>query len=158
MWFRLTARDAAAVRDWMETGRPFHCVRDHPSHASSPVFGGLWGGKLPHLRELISTPIPIADRMKVREKICLRTKKLRSMREIGSAAVILRLCWFVRFYISFLIFVGLQRGLHGGYLVHDERDLAARQPLCLLPRQRLVSEVGQRLSVSCAEARRRLHR
>ena len=54
---RLSERDADAVRDWMQTGKPFHCIRDHPSHASSPVFGGLWGGRLPHLRELIRIPM-----------------------------------------------------------------------------------------------------
>ena len=54
---RLSERDADAVGDWMQTGKPFHCVRDHPSHASSPVFGGLWGGRLPHLRELIRIPM-----------------------------------------------------------------------------------------------------
>ena len=56
---RLTERDADAVRNWMQSGKPFHCIRDHPSHASSPVFGGLWGGRLPHLRELIRIPMTV---------------------------------------------------------------------------------------------------
>ncbi len=59
---RLIERDAAAVEDWIQTGKSFHCVRDHPSHASSAVFGGLWGGRLPHLRELVR--LPIVDLMK----------------------------------------------------------------------------------------------
>jgi len=44
---RLTPRDAAVVSDWL-TGHPdsaFHCVRDHPSHSSYAISGGLWGGQ-----------------------------------------------------------------------------------------------------------------
>ena len=46
---RLTARDAAAVADWLrrrpETTAIFHCIRDHPSHSNSFVSGGLWGAR-----------------------------------------------------------------------------------------------------------------
>ena len=41
---RLTERDAAAVRVWVASGRPFNCIRDHPSHARYAISGGLWGG------------------------------------------------------------------------------------------------------------------
>jgi len=47
---RLTPRDAAAVAAWMRSGRAFHCIRDHPSHAAYAVSGGLWGGHAPLLR------------------------------------------------------------------------------------------------------------
>lgn len=47
---RLTPRDAAAVATWMRSGRAFHCIRDHPSHAGYAVSGGLWGGRAPLLR------------------------------------------------------------------------------------------------------------
>jgi len=47
---RLTQRDAAAVAAWMKSGRAFHCIRDHPSHAGYAVSGGLWGGRAPRLR------------------------------------------------------------------------------------------------------------
>jgi len=47
---RLTQRDAAAVATWMQSGRAFLCVRDHPSHALYAVSGGLWGGRAPLLR------------------------------------------------------------------------------------------------------------
>ena len=50
---RLTRRDAAAVVAWMKSGRAFHCVRDHPSHAAYAVSGGLWGGRAPLLRLLL---------------------------------------------------------------------------------------------------------
>lgn len=39
---RLNAREAAAVAEWMESGLPFHAMRDHPDHGI-PVLGGLWG-------------------------------------------------------------------------------------------------------------------
>ena len=58
---RLSDRDAAAVRDWMSApGRPaFHCVRDHPSHASFSVNGGLWGARRGRLLELLRGGRPL---------------------------------------------------------------------------------------------------
>jgi len=50
---RLTPRDAAAVAAWIQSGRPFHSVRDHPSHAAYAVSGGLWGGHAPRLRLIL---------------------------------------------------------------------------------------------------------
>lgn len=50
---RLTERDAAAVTAWIQSGRPFHSIRDHPSHASYAVSGGLWGGKAKELRNIL---------------------------------------------------------------------------------------------------------
>ena len=41
----LTARDAAVVNPWLASGQPFHCIRDHPSHANYPVSGGMWGAR-----------------------------------------------------------------------------------------------------------------
>ena len=38
----LLARDGAAVREWVVSGRPFHAMNDHPKHLW-PVMGGLWG-------------------------------------------------------------------------------------------------------------------
>ncbi|MFH0919397.1 MAG: hypothetical protein V1913_03475 [Fibrobacterota bacterium] len=51
---RLNGREAAAVREWMKSGKPFHVMRDHPYHAV-PILGGMWGavsGFLPEFREL----------------------------------------------------------------------------------------------------------
>merc|ERR1711974_199487 len=43
---RLSAREAAAVGDWLnQTQFPFHVMRDHPSH-SWPMLGGMWGARL----------------------------------------------------------------------------------------------------------------
>jgi len=50
---RLTQRDASAVYDWVKSGEAFHCVRDHPSHASYAVSGGLWGGNPQLLRNYL---------------------------------------------------------------------------------------------------------
>jgi len=50
---RLTARDAAAVAAWIRSGKPFHSIRDHPSHAAYAVSGGLWGGKTVELRDIL---------------------------------------------------------------------------------------------------------
>ncbi|KAL1515320.1 hypothetical protein AB1Y20_001951 [Prymnesium parvum] len=55
---RLMQRDAVAVGKWIESGRAFHVVRDHPSHSLYPMSGGLWGarrGALPLVMELIAS-------------------------------------------------------------------------------------------------------
>jgi hypothetical protein len=41
---RLTAREAAAVNEWLTTNKGFHAMRDHPHH-SVPILGGMWGMK-----------------------------------------------------------------------------------------------------------------
>lgn len=40
---RLTFREWAAVQEWIASEKPFHVIRDHPSHSNYPVSGGLWG-------------------------------------------------------------------------------------------------------------------
>jgi len=40
---RLNPREAAAVRDWVASGLPFHIMRDHVLH-TDPLMGGMWGG------------------------------------------------------------------------------------------------------------------
>jgi len=42
---RLSAREAAAVKEWEDSGLPFHVMRDHPSHNNFAVSGGMWGRK-----------------------------------------------------------------------------------------------------------------
>lgn len=42
---RLSKREAAAVKEWEESGLPFHVMRDHPSHSNFHVSGGMWGSK-----------------------------------------------------------------------------------------------------------------
>jgi len=41
---RLTAREAAAVAEWLASDKTFHAMRDHPHH-SVPILGGMWGMK-----------------------------------------------------------------------------------------------------------------
>ncbi len=53
---RLSGRDAAAVYQWILSGKPFNCIRDHPSHASYAVSGGLWGGTPSGLRDIFRRP------------------------------------------------------------------------------------------------------
>eukprot|EP00823_Brevimastigomonas_motovehiculus_P005671 TRINITY_DN4210_c0_g1_i1.p1 TRINITY_DN4210_c0_g1~~TRINITY_DN4210_c0_g1_i1.p1 ORF type:complete len:372 (+),score=77.21 TRINITY_DN4210_c0_g1_i1:88-1203(+) len=40
----LTGRDYMSVQAWIESGKGFHIVRDHPSHSNYVMSGGLWGG------------------------------------------------------------------------------------------------------------------
>lgn len=43
---RPTEREASAVREWEESGKPFHAMRDHRAH-SVPILGGMWGCRPP---------------------------------------------------------------------------------------------------------------
>lgn len=36
------ARENAAVDDWLDSGKPFHSMRDHPRHGV-PMLAGMWG-------------------------------------------------------------------------------------------------------------------
>ncbi|WP_158284534.1 tetratricopeptide repeat protein [Azospirillum sp. TSO35-2] len=40
---RLTAREVAAIGDWVASGLPFSVMRDHLMHLE-PMMGGMWGG------------------------------------------------------------------------------------------------------------------
>ena len=39
---RITAREAAAVADWLASDKAFHFMRDHPAH-SIEILGSGWG-------------------------------------------------------------------------------------------------------------------
>ena len=41
---RLSAREKAAVDEWVTSGKRFHVLRDHPSHSNYPMSGGMWCG------------------------------------------------------------------------------------------------------------------
>jgi hypothetical protein len=52
---RLTARERAAVEEWLASDKDFHVVRDHPEHTAT-ILGGMWGvrnGLLRDIRALI---------------------------------------------------------------------------------------------------------
>jgi hypothetical protein len=40
---RLNPREVAAVQEWVQSGRPFHVMRDHPAHRM-PIMGCSFGG------------------------------------------------------------------------------------------------------------------
>lgn len=40
---RLNIREAEAVQKWIDSGKLFHSIRDHPHHLR-PMVGGCWGG------------------------------------------------------------------------------------------------------------------
>lgn len=53
---RLSAREATAVQRWLDSGKGFHIMRDHPWHGSK-MLGGMWGcrsGALPEFNELMA--------------------------------------------------------------------------------------------------------
>ena len=39
---RLNSREAAAVNEWLNSGKAFHIMRDHPAHGTE-ILGGMWG-------------------------------------------------------------------------------------------------------------------
>jgi len=53
---RLSVREFLAVQEWIESNKPFHVMKDHPSHNAYTVSGGLWGsvgGALPELSKWV---------------------------------------------------------------------------------------------------------
>lgn len=53
---RLSLREKAAIDDWLESDKSFHCMRDHIWH-NRPVLGGMWGAKrgfLPNFEQLLA--------------------------------------------------------------------------------------------------------
>lgn len=57
---RLSAREAAAVQQWIEEDTILHVMRDHPAH--QPIPGGLWGAMwrrpnwaAPRMQDLLET-------------------------------------------------------------------------------------------------------
>lgn len=60
---RPSQREAAALREWLESGKPFHSMGDQPHH-HLPLGGGLWGvdftkfkGEPPHLLRHVTEAI-----------------------------------------------------------------------------------------------------
>lgn len=41
---RLDDREFAAVREWLDSDKDFHIMRDHPYH-TVPILGGMWGSR-----------------------------------------------------------------------------------------------------------------
>ena len=42
---RLSLREAEAVKEWEDSNKPIHIMRDHPNHGNQnyPIFAGMWG-------------------------------------------------------------------------------------------------------------------
>lgn len=52
---RLNRREKHAVDEWLQSGEPFHIMRDHPHHKAL-ILGGMWGCRkntIPHMATLI---------------------------------------------------------------------------------------------------------
>lgn len=63
---RLNVREAAAVADWLASGRKWHIMRDHPDHANWPVLAGMFGGRgmaWPNIAEDIVLTAKWADKL-----------------------------------------------------------------------------------------------
>ncbi|KAK2169975.1 hypothetical protein LSH36_5g04040 [Paralvinella palmiformis] len=54
---RISDREAEAVKDWLQSGSSFHCMRDHPSHRDHVIVDGLWGARVPGFRSLLDQTI-----------------------------------------------------------------------------------------------------
>jgi hypothetical protein len=37
-------KDKGAVEEWIESGLPFHILRDHRGHVGGEILAGMWGG------------------------------------------------------------------------------------------------------------------
>ena len=50
---RLNLREKHAVDEWLDSGEPFHLMRDHPYH-TVPIMGGMWGCRVLPTLEILS--------------------------------------------------------------------------------------------------------
>lgn len=48
---RISERETAAIKEWLESDKLFHILRDHPFH-NVPILGGMWGVKKPLLKNM----------------------------------------------------------------------------------------------------------
>lgn len=48
---RLSAREFHAVREWLDSGKRLHVMRDHPQHGAV-MLGGMWGFRKPSMQGL----------------------------------------------------------------------------------------------------------
>lgn len=48
---RLSNREAVAVKEWIDSGKNFHIMRDHPSH-DMVMLAGMWGARAEKLRDI----------------------------------------------------------------------------------------------------------
>ena len=48
---RISQREVDAVNDWLDSGLPFHIMRDHPWHGTE-ILGGMWGARYPFLSRM----------------------------------------------------------------------------------------------------------
>jgi protein O-GlcNAc transferase len=49
---RLNEREAFAVQEWLDSGKKFHILKDHPWHKAAPIMGGAWGVRGNVLRDI----------------------------------------------------------------------------------------------------------
>ena len=57
---RLSSRDYISVQEWMESGKSFHIIRDHPIGHDALINAGMWGAKsgiISNISELIQNYI-----------------------------------------------------------------------------------------------------
>ena len=50
---RLISRDATEVERWIQSGKAFHCIRDHSGQVGWPVNAGMWGAVPSQLRLIV---------------------------------------------------------------------------------------------------------
>ena len=61
---RLSKREYEAVREWYQSGRCLHIMRDHPFH-SEPIMGGMWGVRTKPFMELINNQVYIKNKLPI---------------------------------------------------------------------------------------------
>ena len=53
---RISERDVTATKEWVESGKDFHIIRDHPGGHGWPINAGMWGckgGTIPNFIDLM---------------------------------------------------------------------------------------------------------
>lgn len=53
---RITEREFLAIKEWLDSDKDFHIMRDHPYH-TVPILGGMWGCRNGIMRDLNFTKL-----------------------------------------------------------------------------------------------------
>ena len=61
---RIGPRDVSAVKDWVESGKNIHIIREHPVGHNWAINAGMWGcrgGVIPNMEQLVTNYLASAD-------------------------------------------------------------------------------------------------
>lgn len=111
---RLSSRESSAVNVWLESGKLFHVMRDHPAHATE-ILAGMWGARKPILGDIMYL-------MKAYMKIDTKQADQNFLREVVWPRVIYETMTHDEFFAK-TAFPSKRTGLEFVGQVYDENNV-----------------------------------